>query len=454
MDIMYKRLAAFLFPVLALALVGSGLWGYQVNQEKNTVLIKAENQYQRAFHDLSFHVEQLHSELGQALAVHSGSDHSQRKSLANVWRMTSEAQNEINQLPLTLLPFNKTEEFLSNVAKFSYQVAVRDMSKQPLSEDETKTLTTLYNHSKEISKELRDVQSKVIANNLRWMDVEMALASQNETQDNTIIDGFKTVDKSVGEYEEINWGPSVSSVFSKQNMQVLEAEPEATEEEIRKKAAEFLGGVDAGSLNIVENGQGKEYNSYSVSAQMGDHHTAQLDFTKKGGHLIWFINERMISEGSLTIEQAVKSAQEFLTAHGYNDMVPISKDEYLQTASITFATSKDGVIIYPEKLAVQVALDNGEVMGLHAKDYVYRKKDREVKAPSLTPEQAKKKLNPNLEVSSEQRALITNDAGEDVICYMYVGRINGSQYRIYINGDTGQEEKIEQIRESDATAGQ
>jgi spore germination protein len=453
MDIMYRRLSAFLFPVLALALVGAGLWGYQVNQEKNTVLIKAENQYQRAFHDLSFHVEQLHSELGQALAVHSGSDHSQRKSLANVWRMTSEAQNEINQLPLALLPFNKTEEFLSNVAKFSYQVAVRDMSKKPLTENEIKTLTTLYNHSKEIANELRDVQNKVIANNLRWMDVEMALASQNEAQDNTIIDGFKTVDKSVGEYEEINWGPSVSSVFSKQNMQALEAEPEATEEEIRKKAAQFLGGVDAGSLNIVENGQGKEYNSYSVSAQMGDH-TAQLDFTKKGGHLIWFINERMIHEGSLTLEQAVKSAQEFLTAHGYNDMVPISKDEYLHTASVTFATSKNGVIIYPEKLAVQVAMDNGEVMGLHAKDYVYRKKDREMKAPSLTSEQAKAKLNSNLEVSSEQLALITNDSGEDVVCYMYVGRINGSSYRIYINGDTGQEEKIEQIRESDATTGQ
>ena len=32
-------------------------------------------------------------------------------------------------------------------------------------------------------------------NNLRWMDVELALATGKEHADNTIIDGFKTVEK-------------------------------------------------------------------------------------------------------------------------------------------------------------------------------------------------------------------------------------------------------------------
>ncbi len=36
-----------------------------------------------------------------------------------------EAHNNAGQLPLSLLPFNKTEEFLSDVGDFTYKVAVR-----------------------------------------------------------------------------------------------------------------------------------------------------------------------------------------------------------------------------------------------------------------------------------------------------------------------------------------
>ena len=90
---MYQRLSAVLFPIAAVLLAGTVLWGYQEHQEKNRILVKAENQYQRAFHDLSYHVDKLHTELGNTLAVNSASTGAQRKGLVNVWRITSEAQN-------------------------------------------------------------------------------------------------------------------------------------------------------------------------------------------------------------------------------------------------------------------------------------------------------------------------------------------------------------------------
>ena len=42
-------------------------------------------------------------------------------------------------------------------------------------------------------------------NNLRWMDVEMALASNRDPADNTIIDGLKTVEKNVTSYSSTNF---------------------------------------------------------------------------------------------------------------------------------------------------------------------------------------------------------------------------------------------------------
>ncbi|MCY9389795.1 germination protein YpeB, partial [Bacillus haynesii] len=98
-------------------------------------------------------------------------------ALAEVWKTTSEAHNNVSQLPLTLMPFNKTEEFLAKVGDFSYKAAVRDLDKEPLNKKEYASLNQLYENSKDIQNELRNVQHLIIDKNLRWMDVELALAS-------------------------------------------------------------------------------------------------------------------------------------------------------------------------------------------------------------------------------------------------------------------------------------
>ncbi|MEK8127428.1 germination protein YpeB [Paenibacillus filicis] len=447
---MYKRLSIVMFPILLIALIGTGFWGYMEHQEKNSVLIKAENQYQRAFHDLSFHVDKLHTEIGNTLAVNSTSQDAYKKGLINVWRITSQAQNEISQLPLTLLPFNKTEAFLANISNFAYRAAVRDLSKQPLSEDEMKTLSTLYDHSSQITKDLREVQSTVMQQNLRWMDVELALASAKEPQDNAIIDGFTTVDKKVGEYPEINWSPAVMSMYQNREMKMLSG-TEVTADEIKAKAAQFLGLADPSAVQVVENGTGTEHQSFSVRVpKQGTQDGAHLDYSKKGGQLLWYSAARDVTVKQLDLRQARDISAQFLDEHGYPGMTAVSYDEYSNVANITFAARTNDVINYLEKVAVKVALDNGEITGLEATDYVFDKKDRQLASPKLTQEEARKALNPKFEADSVHLALIRNDIEEEVLCYQFIGRVNNGLYRIYVNADNGVEEKIDQIRTEEA----
>ncbi|GFZ89531.1 germination protein YpeB [Paenibacillus marchantiophytorum] len=451
---MYKRLSIVMFPFLLLAFIGASVWGYLEHQEKNTILIKAENQYQRAFHDLSFHVDKLHTELGNTLAVNSASEPSYRKGLVNVWRLTSQAQSDITQLPLTLLPFNKTEDFLANMANFSYRMSVRDMTKQPLNENELKTLTALYDHSSEITKEIRDVQTKVISNNLRWMDVEMALASENETHDNAIIDGFSTVDKKVGAYEELNWGPGNLSVLSTNNVKMLSGN-DMTAEEIKPKAAQFLGLSGTSAMKVVENGgKSPEYQSFSVVVPggQGSENDIQLDYTKKGGHLIYFMKPRMVQSAKFDLRQARDIANEFLDQHEYKDMSAVSYDQYQNIANIIFAKREKDVTIYPQQISVKVALDTLEVTGIQATDYIYGQKQRQLGQPKIAAAEARKQLSPNLKVTSESLAVIKNDLDEEVLCHEFIGTMNNNIYRLYINADSGSEEKIETIRPEQAEA--
>lgn len=448
---MYRRLSAVLFPVMTVLLIGTVVWGYQVNQEKNSILIKAENQYQRAFHDLSFYVDKLHAEIGNTLVLGPNSYNSQRKGLVNVWRLTSQAQNEINQLPLTLLPFNQTEELLSNLANFSYRASVRDLIKQPLDENEMKTLTVLYEHTKQIATDLRDVQSKVIASSLRWMDVENSLATEQKMLDNTIIDGFQTVNKKIGEYEEMNWGPSMAALFETRSFSALSGN-EVTADDIRQKAGSYVNGRPLNNVQVVESGDAADRSMYSLTATAEDGSEVAMDFARRGGSLIWFMDSRAIAEPQIALRQAGQSAQSYLETHDYPGMTPVNYDRFGNTANITFASVQDGVVLYPDKLTVKVALDNGDVVGLQASDYLFEHRQREIKQPTLTEAEAKQSLNGGFQMTGHTLALIKNDIDEEVLCHQFSGQFNGSMYRIYINADTGSEEKVEQLQQAEAEA--
>ncbi len=440
---MYQRLSAILFPVMTLLFVGSIYWGYQELQEKNSILIKAENQYQRAFHELSYNMEQLHDQLGHTLAVNSTSNNYHRKSLVNVWRLTSDAQGKINQLPLTLLPFNKTEDFLARIASFTYRTAVRDLNKEPLTKDEYETMKTLYAKSEEITKDLQGMQSKVLQNNLRWMDVESALATEQSTRDNTIIDGFKMVDKKVEAYPEINWGPSVSAMFERRSITMLSGTP-VTAQDIQQKAAQFLGVSDPGRIKVAENGQSTEYASFTASLEREGGHV-QLDYSKKGGQLLRFMDHRAIGAKSVSLSEAEQKARGFLDEHGFASMTAVSYDNYGDTANISFVPKQGNVLIYPDKLTVKVGLDNGDVVGMQAEQYALEHKERKLSKPTMSEAEARKVLNPEFKLMKTREALIKNELSEEVLCYEYTGRINGHLYRIFVNADNGIEEAIEKI---------
>ena|SRR5690554_5797110 len=448
---MYRRLSAIMFPILAIALIGTGVWGYQEHQEKNSILIKAENQYQRAFHDLSYYMGQLKQELGKTMAVNSASQDYQKRHLIQVWRTTSQAQSQINQLPLTLLPFTKTEEFLDKIANFSYRTSIRDLKNEPLSDSENKTLLTLYSRSKELSKELESIQTEVFNQNLRWMDVELAIAEQTSGS-NAVVDGFKSMDHAVSEYDEVDWGPSVNNIYKKQTV-FAQSGKVMSEYEVREKASTLIEDVQPDQWMVTENGKGTDYNSYSLSIVKEDGNVLNMDYTKRGGHLLWYINPREVKQENLTLAQARDRAAEFLKQHQYESLTPVNYDHYDKVTSITFAATEGDIVYYPRKISVRVAMDNGEVVGVQAQNYMNVATKKLLDKPKMTKDEAIKLLNPTFEQTSSNLSYIESELNEEVLCYEFTGKINGGHYRIFMNANTGAEEKIETIEPLEAAFG-
>ncbi|WP_337914066.1 germination protein YpeB [Cohnella zeiphila] len=440
-----------MFPIAALLFIGAIMWGYQEHQEKNAILIKAENQYQRAFHDLTNHMGRLQDELSQTLAVSSVSQGAQRKGLVKVWRLTGDAQKEVNQLPLAMLPFNKTGDFLSRISDFSYRTSVRDLTKQPLSESEIKTMKSLYAKAVDINKDLGKIQDSVLNDHLRWTDVEVAMAGKDEPHNNTIIDGFKAVDKKIGSYPENDWGPSMMSAKRVRSVKMLSGS-DTTPDDVKRKAEQFLsvtkGVGPVQGVQVTENGQKTDLPSYTASVQGAGGETIQLDYTRKGGELLWYMDPRPVQTRKLDFAAARTQASQFLQRHGYKDMTPVSYDEYDHVAVFTFVGLRDNVRIYPDKVTVRVALDNGEAVGLQATDHVFAPKTLPNMTPKISKDEAQKALHSDFRVDSYNLAVIENEENKDVLCHEFTGTVNGGKYRIYINADTGVEETVESIPET------
>ena len=451
---MYRRISGVLFPITTILMIGAFVWGYQVNQQKNSIQIKSENEYQRSFHDLAYHVNSLHGELGNTLAVHTDSSQMHRKGLMNVWRMTSEAQNEITHLPLGHLPFNQTEALLSRLSSFSYQTANRDLTNEPLTEKELGNLRELYKSTGEINNNLQQVQSKVLANNLHWTDVETALDTNKMPTDNAIVDGFREVDKRVGQYPELDLGPSVPSMKSQSDIKKLNG-PIVSASDIQMKAAKFLGFSNSSVLKVTENGAGTKWASFTASTDVnrnGVNSELTIDYTRQGGELISYRDTRVIGARSISSSSARSKADYFLRNKGYLSMTPVTYREYQNTGTFTYVRSDGGALVYPEKIIVRVALDNGEVTGIGCSDYVYERAVlKTLPKPKLTLQEARKHLNPKFKESYHRQAVIKDHASKLISAYEFGGVIHGTKYRIFLNGDNGDEENIEEITQSSST---
>ncbi|WP_078432759.1 germination protein YpeB [Metabacillus halosaccharovorans] len=432
-----------LIGILSVAVLGSAYWGYKEHQEKNAVLIQAENNYQRAFHDLSYRVDQLHDKIGATLAMNTRQSLS--PALADVWRITSEAQSDVGQLPLALMPFNKTEEFLAGISDFSYRAAVRDLEKDPLTEKEYETLKSMYTKAADIQNELRSVQNLVLDNNLRWMDVELALASGQKQADNTIIDGLKTVEENVKGYSETDFGATQTSMKTENGFEKLGGK-EISKKEAKEVAKKFVEN-EVTDIKVTENGEGSDFGFYSVSMDDKEQKVdINMDITKKGGYPIYLVQNREIKNKEISLNQATDHATEFLKKHGFEDLDLFESAQYDNIGVFTFVSILDGVRVYPDAIRMKVALDNGEVIGFSARDYLAAHKQREIPSAKISKDEAAKKLNPSLDVQEDRLAIIVNEFGEEVLCYEFLGTIENDTYRIFINADNNTEEKVEMLK--------
>ncbi len=446
---MYTKLSKVMFPILAISLVIVCMWGYSTYQHKKQLVITVENQYQRSFHELTTNIEKLNHELGHTIVLHPTQSQSYRKNLAKASLFAQIAKNNISHLPLGIMPIQETDQFLANIASLTAHVSIREHAKNPEQATEWNTMQQLYAHSRDISQQLRTIQQHILQDKVSWFEMQPQLATSKSSTDHRLLDGMTKMNDGIGRIDPIDWGTCQTNAVRKKDMTRLTGQ-DVRPEQIKEKTIQFLELNQESKIDVEESAADIHgYASYDVKVRSSsnDHLDSYLNYSKKGGALMYYIANRPVAETKLTARQARDISNEFLDKHGFHQMTAVQYDAQQHIANITFVERKQDTLICPQQISVQVALDNGDILAMNATPYQFAKKDRHVSPMKLSVQEASQQLSPQFQVSNSTQAIIMNDQQEEVACYEFTGNMNGNTYRVCINGHTGIAEKIETLQE-------
>ena len=170
------------------------------------------------------------------------------------------------------------------------------------------------------------------------------------------------------------------------------------------------------------------------------------EVTKKGGKMLYLINDRAVGNANIDAAKATVIGSNYLKNIGYSNMVPTYTLNYGNVAVINYVYMQQNVIVYPDQLKLKIALDDGSIVGIESEKYlVAHQENRSIPSPKVTAEQAKQRVGKKLNITNVRLALIPTETNKEVLCYEFSGDYKGDNYKVYIDAQTGYEQRILQI---------
>ena len=223
---------------------------------------------------------------------------------------------------------------------------------------------------------------------------------------------------------------------------------EDIDEERAKKVIEKFYGTDKVE-NIESNGfsENAEIPSFDFNVKMKDNNNATISISKKGGHVIFANYNKTVNSEIISQDEANKFAQNFLNEHGYTNMKETYYLKQNGIVTINYAFTQIGennqqVVVYSDLIKVKVALDDGSILGIETSGYLNSHTERKLAEQIITKEKAKEVLNKELQIQSENLAIIPTKWNTEVLCWEFKGRVEDNDFLVYINAQTGKEEDI------------
>lgn len=427
---------------LAAAFAVTGGFALQARQAAAAYRNALDNGYQHAFAELTTAVSELDAALQKTVYATSPSLIS--SLCTQIFGRAMSAQMAIGELPYGNIALEQTAAFIAKTGDYAAALSKSAAVNGACSNEERADLRSLAQISASLSQILQDLQADIHAGSITAEDLQTAEARLSvSTEDGGQENGgsaFQTVESDFPEVPSLIYDGPFSEHIAGRTPKMLAGMEIVTQDEAREAAAKFVG-LKADIFALASSGEGR-IPTWGFTAAV-DGGELYIEVTQQGGLVTELMNSRPVSKSTLSATEAVRLAADFLTAQGYPDMAAtyyIMQDHIL---TINFAAQQDGTICYPDLIKVSVALDNGRMVGFENAGYLMNHTVRSLSEPAVSLAQAQLTVEPSLNILSHQLALIPTGGEYEVLCHEFKCETgDGKHYIVYVNAQTGSEEKI------------
>ena len=400
----------------------------------------SENSYNMAFSELVDYVQNVETYLAKSL-ISSTPEHG-AETLTHLWREANLAQTYLSRLPIESQELENTEKFLNQVSDYSYSLSRKNIYNESLSDEDLNNLKELHGYSVDLENTLNQLSEDLNSGRFEWGELTkkgtVAFAQQ---VDNISKESFSNLEENFHEYSGLIYDGAFSEHLTSSEPKGLTGD-DIDENKAQEVAKEFVGQDKVKEINSLGFAENATIPVYDFSITTNDDETVNISISKKGGHVVNMNSNRDINTEVITQEEANNKALEFLNSRGFPNM---EETYYLKQdgiVTINYAYKQDDVIMYPDLIKVKVALDNGEILGVETTGYLNNYTERNLDNIKITEEEARKDLNPDLEITSSGLAVIPTEWKTELLCYEFKGKVEDKEFLVYINAENGREEDI------------
>ncbi len=431
------RAASFL---LAAFVVVGGL-ALQARARAEAYRLYLENVYRHAFAELSANLNELDVALQKG--IYATSPSMLGALCTQIYGKAISAQMALGELPYSNVELEQTAAFLAKAGDYAATLSRSAAVTGACSEEQREALRGLSAGASDLSARVAGLQSDLMGGTVTLEDLEAAEArlSAAEGSGHTLADSsYQTVESDFPELPSLIYDGPFSEHIAGRTPAMLEDREDIAQDEARLAAARFLD-LKPELFTLVSVGSGR-LPTYSFSATV-DGGELYVEVTRRGGLVVELLHSRQVESAALSREEAVAAAAAFLTSRGYPNMMESYFIDQGNVLTINFAAQQGEILCYPDLVKVSVALDNGRVVGFESEGYLMNHTLRDLPASSVSLGKAQSVLSPELDILSHRLALIPTGGEYEVLTHEFKCQsADGRHVLVYINAQTGQEEKI------------
>lgn len=401
----------------------------------------AENNYNQAFYELVEYANNTEKLLAKS-TISNSKEHA-AKILTTAWKTSSLAQTYISFLPIPTNDLEQVQKFFNQVSDYCFYLSKKSIDGENLSDEDLEKLSSLHEYSVSLVDTINQLESDLFDSTIKWGELtnkgKFAMKSEG---DNLSKVSFSNIEEDLHQYTGLIYDGAFSENQAIFNAKGLSGD-DISIEDAKEKCIKFISSDKIQDISSGEELNFSNIECYKFDLTLKSSVKGTIVISKKGGHIIDYNCERDVYEKNLDSASACNLGKDFLNTHEFISMKETYFMEKGNILTVNYAYFSNDVICYPDLIKVKIALDNGEILGIEARNYFNNHdENRNYNKYSINVSDALENVNKNLDIKAVDKAIIPTEWNSEIACYEIKGNAYGNDFIVFINGETGKEEDI------------